>query len=559
MLRIRYFFSVVFLFSCGKNEDVKNRPPLIQEVRQELVSVNPFTFRFTVQATDHEFDALSYFWDKGDGKQVEGSEVQELSFAENQSQQVTLTVKDVAGNESRETLVINTSLVTAKVDLSVTYQEMAGFGGFGAQDYPWTDGPFTSERFINDLINDLGVTIIRDEVPTNFEIENDNDDPLVIDLANFNISEDHEGHHRPLGARLQFFRGAKAANPDIRFVASVWSPPPWMKANQMLDNGTDSNSAPEYDPDPEEDDNQLLVENYDEFAEFCVAYIKILKQEADIDLYAFSIQNEPRFSQSYQSCLYNGAALRDLLKIVGKRFEEEGLTTKLFVPEDVGSFEGIERYVNPIMEDQQARNYTDILAVHGYAFDGITAGSQDPATWEAMYNWGAPYDIPLWMTETSGFDNTMEGAIDLASAMYTAIRYGNVSAWLFWTMSGGNELDGYNLMTASGQKSKRYYTSKNFYRYIRPGALRASGSIDQEGLLILPFVHPTENTATVVLINTTDSDQATEVDMENLPATMQAYRTSESENCKETEGLSQEKTRIILKAKSVVTLVGQVP
>lgn len=548
--------ALVLLSSCHEEKNTENLPPHIQQVSQELLSVNPFTFRFTVLASDQELDPLTYFWDKGDGNFMEGAELQELSFPDDQSVNVRVKVVDGAGNESVESVTITTDLVKASTDLSVTYQQMEGFGGFGAQDFPWTDGPFTSERFVNDLVEDLGITILRDEVPTNFEIENDNDDPRTIALEQFNISEDYPGHHRHLGTRLQYFRDMKAANPDIKFVASVWSPPPWMKANNAVDNGTDENSAPDYDPTPDSNANQLVKENYEEFAEMCVAYIKVLKQECDIDLYAFSIQNEPRFSQSYQSCLYNGEALRDLLKVVGKRFEDEGITTKLFVPEDVGFFDGIKSLVDPIMQDAKARQYVDILAVHGYAFDGVTAGSQDAATWQAMQDWGKPYNIPLWMTETSGFENTMAGAVDLAKAMYTAITYGNVSAWLFWTISGSGQLDGYNLMTASGEKSKRYYVSKNFYRYIRPGAFRAEGTIGKEELLILPFTHPTENTATVVLVNPTNNDQATEIDMAGLPVRMTLHRTSEREDCQEIMQVSSENHRFILKANSVVTLYG---
>ena len=549
------FIPLLFV-SGGEAESTSSLSPQIQSITAEVVSVSPFTFRFTVQAGEQE-DALTYFWDPGDGTPpVAGSSTQEFTLAKNNTYTVTATVQDAAGNKSQASVRVTTELTTVRVDTARTYQMMEGFGGFGAQNYPWTNGPFTSERFVSDLVEDLGLTIIRDEVPTNLEIENDNDDPQAIALSNFNISKNYPGHHRPLGTRLQYLRDLKAANPDIKFIASVWSPPPWMKANHAVDNATDQNSAPSYDPTPEEDDNQLLPEYYEEFAELCVAYTKILKQECDIDLFAFSIQNEPRFSQSYQSCLYHGEALRDLLKVVGRRFENEGLATRLLVPEDVGHYEGIQSLVQPLLDDPEARQYADILAVHGYAFDGITAGSQDAATWEAMYQWGAPYDIPLWMTETSGFENSLDGALDLAKAMFTAIRYGNVSAWLFWTISGGDRLDAYNLMTADGEKSKRYYVSKQFYRYVRPGALRMEGSTEKEGLLILSFRHPEQRTATVILINTTDSDQATEIDMSGLPSRLSVYRTSEDQDCQETDALTTENNRLLLNAKSVTTLYG---
>src|SRR5205085_12199144 len=146
-----------------------------------------------------------------------------------------------------------------------------------------------------------------------------------------------------------------------------------------------------------------------------------------------------------------------------------------------------------ILTDAVALSYVHILATHGYAFDGATVASTDAQTWQAMYNWGAPSAKPLWMTETSGFANDMSGAISLGKAMYTAITYGNVSAWMFWELSQAS-IDEYSLMSSSGAKSKRYYVSKNLYRYVRPGAYRISAiAPGQSNIYPMAFKHDTEN------------------------------------------------------------------
>lgn len=82
------------------------------------------------------------------------------------------------------------------------------------------------------------------------------------------------------------------------------------------------------------------------------------------------------------------------------------------------------------------------------------------------------------------------------------------------------------------------------------------GSTEKEGLLILSFRHPEQRTATVILINTTDSDQATEIDMSGLPSRLSVYRTSEDQDCQETDALTTENNRLLLNAKSVTTLYG---
>ena len=447
--------------------------------------------------------------------------------------------------------VKNNPVLTISIDATQQYQTIEGFGGFGAKDVYWSSGPFTSPEFVSSLINDLGVTILRDNIPTNFEIVNDNVDPYNTDLTKYNLHNTTPGHDGKLDDHLQYLKDMKAAGLS-KLIASVWSPPPWMKTNNAISNGTNQNSAPPYNLNPTTTNNQLRNDMYQEFAEMCVAYVRIIKRETGIEVYALSIQNEPRFSQSYASCVYDGEALRDVLKVVGKRFRDEGLTTKLFVPEDVGWFDRANNLVQPILADTEARQAVSFIATHGYAFDGITASSTDAQTWNKMYNWGLPYNKQLWMTETSGFSNDFKGAMDLAKAMYTAINFGNISAWLFWELSQQN-IDQYALMSSSGTKSKRYFVSKNFYRYIRPGAVRIKATVaDGSGLYPLVFNNATDNSQTIIIIN--DKAQGASVTLSGLSSSGQynLYITTAEDNCRDL-GLTGT-SNISIPANSVVTL-----
>ena len=135
--------------------------------------------------------------------------------------------------------------VELTLDMTKTYQTVAGFGGFGAQDVYWGSGPFTSPRFVDDVVADLGCTIIRDELPTSFEIENDNADPNQTDLSRYNLDQPMGGHHAPFGARIPHLKALRQAGVET-FITSVWSPAPWMKWNNRIDNGTQANDAPAY-------------------------------------------------------------------------------------------------------------------------------------------------------------------------------------------------------------------------------------------------------------------------------------------------------------------------
>lgn len=549
-MKWKWLLLMLLAVGCGGKETAEPNLPPVVTLAGRLVSVNPFTYEFRASASDQEFDPLTYTWDFGNGQTKTGREIETATFPEGRKFTAKVTVTDGKSAPVSATTEISTEFMTVTVDPTKTFQTMEGFGGFGGQDVYWTNGPFTSERFVRDVVDDLGCTIIRDELPTSFEIENDNADPLVTDLSKFNLTRRIDGHHQPLGERLPHLKAMYAAGVR-KFIVSVWSPPPWMKWNNRIDNGTQQNSAPAYNKNPNGSSNQLKVENYEEFAEMCVAYCRIFKREVGVDLYGLSVQNEPRFSQFYQSAVYDGEALRDLMKVVGRRFRKEGLSNvRLFLPEDVGWFEGVRNMTLPTLNDPEARQYVGAVATHGYAFDGIQPGSPDAQTWQTMYNWGAPYGIPHWMTETSGFKNNLEGASSLAKALYTALRFGNVSAWVFWTLSTGT-LDEYSLMNSAGEKSKRYFVSKQFYRYIRPGAMRIEANAATPDVLPLAFTN--NGISTVVLINPGTTDRAVKVGGSGLPARYRVIRTGAADDAREVEAVNSG-GMVVVPAQGVTTL-----
>ena len=223
------------------------------------------------------------------------------------------------------------------------------------------------------------------------------------------------------------------------------------------------------------------------------------------------------------------------------------------MPEDIGYLDGVSGMVQPTLDDADARKYVNIVAVHGYALDGVTADSPDAMTWQTMYSWGAQYGMPLWMTETSGFSNDMTGAMSLGKAMYTAIGFGNVSAWLHWALSTGT-LDQYSLMSSSGIKSKRYYVSKNFYHYIRPGDYRIQSSgPPQANIYPLAFKNNTAHTNTIVLINDNTESRAVKLRGTALPAGFSMFVTSADDDCKD-YGVVNASDGFLLPASSVITL-----
>lgn len=542
------------LLSCSQEEEDINRSPVLSGMTKELLSSNPFEYEFQVDVFDPDSDPLTYFWDFGDGTVFDGTGTERHLFASDKKYLVKVTVSDGINPGESAFTNVSTLYVNVSIDPSIVHQEIDGFGGFGAEKVWWASEPFFTEAHVDRLINDLGVTILRDNIPVNFEPVNDNDDPNDLDLSKFNISYDTEGIDSHLGQHLPWLKAMGDAGLD-KLVASIWSPPIWMKhinhRGNGINDGSDPNaySAPPYTNDPDGNTNQLKVEHYDEFAEYCVAYVKTIKAETGIDLYALSIQNEPIFSQFYASCVYNATAYRDVLKVVGKRFEDEGIQTKLFGQEDVRVFDRIQNFINVVNADPVARDYLDIFAIHNYGSDGISPSDEGPTNWQNSRAIADANEQKLWMSETSGFDGNWEGAMALAKSIYNALKFGKINAWIYWQMSDGSD----GALIRNGTPTQKFYASKHYYRYIRPGAVQVESATDDEDVLVLAFKHDMQNTATLILINNASVEKV--VKLNDSDQDYVVYQSHSKANFDDSRQLKD--GTVTLRANSITTLYSE--
>lgn len=108
-------------------------------------------------------------------------------------------------------------------------------------------------------------------------------------------------------------------------------------------------------------------------------------------------------------------------------------------------------------------------------------------------------------------------------------------------------------MNNKGDKSKRYYVSKQFYRYVRSGAMRVETSTDDASLLPLAFVK--DGLPTLVVSNVGTIDKAIRVTGDGASTQYQVVLTSASENCKEGTVLKVGET-VMIPAQGILTLIG---
>jgi glucosylceramidase len=87
---------------------------------------------------------------------------------------------------------------------------------------------------------------------------------------------------------IPMIQDALAVNPDIQLLASPWSPPAFMKSNQEMNHG-----------------GFLKKEYYQMWADMIVKYVEEY-EKLGITIHRISVQNEPKATQKWDSCLYTG-------------------------------------------------------------------------------------------------------------------------------------------------------------------------------------------------------------------------------------------------------------
>ena len=413
------------------------------------------------------------------------------------------------------------------IDRSEKNQVIHGFGAFENQS-----------RWSELYARELGASAVRIGIISNqFEPVNDNNDPYVLNMEGFNYD----------AFDFEYFRELKEMGVET-FILTSWSPPAWMKRNLSLDHREQAIMW-------EKTDNILEPYYYEEFAEMMVAVVRAFKDEADIDLKAIGLQNEPFFNEPYASAILSGEKFAGLIEIVGNRFAQEGLGhVGFFMPEQVfglgwGDYSN-EGYLNSLKANPAADSYTDYFAVHGYDGTGITPGFPSYSNWSDLFELAQEGDNPkeMWMTETHIGYRNWNSAMQLAGALHGSLWAGNISLWTNWSFG--------DMQLTDNRPNSSFYTSMNYFKYIRPGAIRVGTNSNHPDLLATAFENK-DGRFTIVIINKGDNPVSVKLEGDDLPSAYKGFRTSRNENFTDVRMDFEPGERFILPPGSVTTFITQ--
>lgn len=368
---------------------------------------------------------------------------------------------------------------------------------------------------------------------------------------------------------LNFALAARRVNPNFRVIGTVWSPPAWMKENNSLvdvASGAINGVTYEVDRNGQKSDgtNRVKRAMYPHFAQWLVEMVKYYEAKG-VPMYAVSAANEPQFTQSFESCLWNATDLATITAMTAERLAAEGLgRVKLFGPETMTGFNWENgpnvQYTRAMRANATAFRALGFWATHGYA-DGVkgdTSSNSLAQFWALIAQDRKPY----WVTEggTGGHawpEPVREGGVGLA--IHHALVAGNASAFVPWQYAEDSTSE-HNLMPLSGL-NKKTHVVRHYSRYIPAGWVRIGADPGYGVVQASAFAGGKD--VTVVLLNASDQTQTVTLALKGLSnvRSLNQIRTSATEDSKTVPAVtvSEGATRLTVPGPGIVTLTTLAP
>lgn len=292
---------------------------------------------------------------------------------------------------------------------------------------------------------------------------------------------------------IPYIHAAQAANPTLRFWSSPWTPPPWMKTNNLYDSGAMR-------------DEPAI---YAAYALYLARFIEEYGKEG-IAIDAVAVQNEPHIQNDYPSCLWQPAQFQVFVRDhLGPTLLQRAVPTTVLLgtfndPADVAQ-------AMAVLQDPAARVFVGPLGVQWFGLP-ITRAARTVAP-----------GLALWHTETDCGNHPWEGGFnpdrppnDWAYALSTwrnvrSYLAGGVALYSLWNLvldDAGKSTDAkvpwpqnapvvVDRGTLKVSYTPMYYAFAHFSRYAVPGSVLLDGQGSGDAIA---FRRP-DGTLAVVLAN----------------------------------------------------------
>lgn len=372
----------------------------------------------------------------------------------------------------------------------VTYQEVIGFGGAftEAAGYCFSKLPKqTQNQFIKDYFSAEGInySLCRTHIGScdfcldTYSYSNNES------LSDFSIERDKK-------YLIPLIKKAQEVNKNISLVATPWSPPAFMKDNNRLKRG-----------------GKILDKYKTLWAEYLVKYIQEYQKEG-INIDYMTIQNEPKASQFWESCIYTAKEEQEMIKNhIVPTFKANNISVKLLIWDH--NKERLVYRANEIFNDPDVKDIVAGIGYHYYSgdhFENIKTFKELYSNKLTIHTEGCTGYEKLWFRKKK---RRIPNAEIYAHDIIGDLNAG-ANGYIDWNMmldyNGGpthihNSCNAPIMLNKKGNeynKTLSYYYIGHFSKFIKPGARRIAFSKYTNDLEVTSFIN-TDNTIVVVVLN----------------------------------------------------------
>lgn len=394
----------------------------------------------------------------------------------------------------------STANATVTVNQANKYQTWDGFGGaFNELGWSYLTTPALQEEALQLLFGEDGCNFAWGRIPmgsSDYGMDRYTLNETANDtaMANFSIERDKQ-------KLIPFIKAAQAVNPDLRFWASPWTPPTWMKSSPYQTPGNPVNA---FDGGSMKSDQATLSAFAQYFVEFIAAYAE---QGIKVDYVA--PQNEPNYSQNYPSCIWSPSTFTTFVgQYLGPALANANPTAEIMLGTMSNNGANADVAVaNAALADATAKGYFKVI--------GVQWGMSDANQVNNLKSKAG--NMPIWLSEhkcggqpganVAAAPNDINYAKESWGYIRDAMKNG-LTGYNSWNMvldKGGKGIDNTRvwaqnalLVADAGQliKTPAYYVFRHFSQFVAPGAKR----VDASGGDAIAFENP-DGSLVVVMYN----------------------------------------------------------
>jgi len=243
---------------------------------------------------------------------------------------------------------------TIEVDENTTFQTIDGFGYTltgGSAEVINSLNASKKQELLQELFgsaeNSISISYLRISIGASdlnaapFTYDDMPSGQTDVALANFSLAPD-------MTNLIPLLKAILVINPNIKILATPWSPPVWMKDNNSFIGGS------------------LQAQYYAVYAQYFVRYIQAMKAQG-ITIDAITPQNEPLHPGNNPSLLMPAAQQAEFIKNhLGPAFQAANITTKIIIYDHNCDKPD---YPISILNDAAAKSFINGSAFHLYAGD----------------------------------------------------------------------------------------------------------------------------------------------------------------------------------------------